>query len=366
MLSPKQGPRILFFSGGTALRGLSRELIAHTHNSVHVITPFDSGGSSAVIRQAFAMPAPGDMRNRLMALADRTHSGNPEVFELFATRLPKHGDEYDLDMDLAEMAMGRHPLVAVIPEPMRSIICEHITEFMECMPEDFNLHGASIGNIILTAGYLKGGGTFPPVLRTFGKLAKVKGMVLPVAEVDLHIAAELENGETVCGQHRLTGKAHAPLTSPIKRMWMAQGIDDPTPTSCEANPAVLNAIAQADLICLPMGSFYSSIMANLLPDGICEAISKSPRPKVYIPNLGQDPEAIGLSTTELAKRLAATIPLSHILVDSEHGVYPGGLDVPTLSELGLNVCDAPLVTDSSQPYIDPVLLAKTLIHCARS
>ena len=68
---PELGPRILFFTGGSALRKTSRELIKYTHNSIHLITPFDSGGSSAVIREAFAMPAVGDIRNRLMSLADQ-------------------------------------------------------------------------------------------------------------------------------------------------------------------------------------------------------------------------------------------------------------------------------------------------------
>ena len=52
---PPLGPRLVFFTGGTALRDLSRELIRYTHNSVHLVTPFDSGGSSATLRRAFAM-----------------------------------------------------------------------------------------------------------------------------------------------------------------------------------------------------------------------------------------------------------------------------------------------------------------------
>ena len=45
--TPSRGPRILFFSGGTALRGIARELKRFTWNSIHLVTPFDSGGSSA-------------------------------------------------------------------------------------------------------------------------------------------------------------------------------------------------------------------------------------------------------------------------------------------------------------------------------
>ena len=50
---PELGPRILFFSGGSALNGLCKTLKNYTHNSIHLVTPFDSGGSSAELRQAF-------------------------------------------------------------------------------------------------------------------------------------------------------------------------------------------------------------------------------------------------------------------------------------------------------------------------
>ncbi|MBL0700813.1 MAG: YvcK family protein, partial [Desulfosarcina sp.] len=66
--APELGPRLLFFSGGSALRHLSSTLTKYTYNSIHLITPFDSGGSSATLRRAFKMLAIGDIRNRLMAL----------------------------------------------------------------------------------------------------------------------------------------------------------------------------------------------------------------------------------------------------------------------------------------------------------
>ena len=76
---PPLGPRLVFFTGGTALRDLSRQLIHYTHNSVHLVTPFDSGGSSAALRRSFAMPAVGDIRNRLLALAGRDNVAGGSV-----------------------------------------------------------------------------------------------------------------------------------------------------------------------------------------------------------------------------------------------------------------------------------------------
>ena len=74
--APEYGPKLLFFSGGTALRELSEVLVEYTHNSIHLITPFDSGGSSAVLRRAFAMTDTvevyADPADRATAESDRS------------------------------------------------------------------------------------------------------------------------------------------------------------------------------------------------------------------------------------------------------------------------------------------------------
>ena len=132
---PELGPNILFFSGGTALRELSQEIIHYTHNTTHIITPFDSGGSSAVIRKAFGMPAVGDLRNRLMALADKSVHGNPAIFELFAHRLPSDREEPWLHEELNRLVKGRHELISAIPNPMRKIIRHYLLVFQNRMPD---------------------------------------------------------------------------------------------------------------------------------------------------------------------------------------------------------------------------------------
>ena len=86
--APELGPSILFFSGGSALNGVSHVLKNYTHNSTHMVTPFDSGGSSAKLRKAFSMPSIGDLRSRQVALANETVTGHPEVYKLFTYRFP--------------------------------------------------------------------------------------------------------------------------------------------------------------------------------------------------------------------------------------------------------------------------------------
>src|SRR5215467_8543104 len=144
--APELGPRLLFFSGGTALREVSQILTDYTHNSFHLITPFDSGGSSAALRRAFGMISVGDLRNRLLALADRNVRGHPEIYRLFAHRFPATAEQEDLRDQLDRMVRGEHPLVDAVPNPMRSIITNHRACFVELSPRDFVLRGASIGN----------------------------------------------------------------------------------------------------------------------------------------------------------------------------------------------------------------------------
>ena len=104
--APELGPRILFLSGGTALRQLCRVLKQYTHNSEHLITAFDSGGSSAQLRRAFAMPAIGDLRNRIVALADESVRGNPQIYRLFTHRLAHDAPAAELARELESLVSG--------------------------------------------------------------------------------------------------------------------------------------------------------------------------------------------------------------------------------------------------------------------
>lgn len=371
--SPELGPRILFFSGGTALRELSQTLIKYTHNSIHIITPFDSGGSSAKLRDAFDMPAIGDIRNRLMALADKTLHGNPQIFELFAYRFPKVASPDDLLRELGQMQRGEHQLVANIPDPMRSIIRHYITAFIEHMPETFDLRGASIGNLVLTAGYLENKRQMTPVIYIFSKLVKVRGEVLPVFNGSLHLAARLENGSIIIGQHNITCKETPQLPSPIVNLHLTATKDDPTPTTTAIPPKIKSLIGSAELICFPMGSFYTSVMANLLPSGIGTAIRETDCPKVFIPNLGTDPESATIPLTEQVRRLLTQLRketgeetptselITFVLLDSRNGKYPGGVHRTELENLGVTVIDTRLVSRESIPLIDEDLLAPILL-----
>ncbi|MBI5179733.1 MAG: GAK system CofD-like protein [Nitrospinae bacterium] len=372
-IMPELGPRILFFSGGTAIKNLSRELIRYTHNSIHIVTPFDSGGSSAHIRKAFRMLAVGDLRNRLVALVDNSVQGSPNIQNILSCRFSKDISQIELEERLKQMIIGRDPLVAAIPDPHRHIIQMYLRAFLSRMPRDFDLRGASIGNLIITGGYLKKGRTITHLISLLSRLAEAKGVIRPITEENCHLAAELENGEMVIGQHLITGKETAPISSPIRHLYLSAAPDKAEKREVKIAKETEYLIKKADLICFPMGSFYSSIIANTLPDGVGKAVAESKCQKVYIPNTGTDPEQIGMtvhsSVATLVSYLQKTAPaktpvgklLNHVIVDGKSGSYPNPLDLEAIRKMGIGVIDANLATPRSGLHLDERLLATVLL-----
>lgn len=370
---PELGPRILFFSGGSALNGLCNTLKSYTHNSIHLVTPFDSGGSSAELRRAFDMPSIGDLRSRLMALADETVLGHPEVYELFTYRFPKDAENEDLRVRLEAMAQGKSERIADVPNPMRRLIRNQLGYFLDAMPDFFDLRGASIGNLILVGGYLNNHHHLDPIIYLFSKLVNVQGTVRAIVNDDLHLAADLADGTRVIGQHRLTGKEVMPLTSQISKLYLSRERDSFVPAAAQLRKKNRKLIRNADLICYPPGSFYSSVLANLIPAGVGRAVASNDCPKVFIPNLGSDPEQIGMGFEDavhaLLNQLQLDVPeecgndklLNFVLVDRKNGRYPEGLSANFLHKLGIELVDVKLISKESAPYYDNDLLVSALL-----
>ena len=371
--NPELGPKILFFSGGSSLNETSEELILYTHNSLHIMTAMDSGGSSAQLRDAFDMPAIGDIRKRLLALADRTWSGNPAVLRLFGYRLAKNAAPPLLWREMESLADGEHPLVRSVSEPMRTIIRNFLNQFREQMPPGFDLRGASIGNLILASGYLNQRRQLDPVIYLFSQLVRGRGVVRPVTDHSLHLGAELKNGEIVIGQHLLTGKEHPPLQHPIRRLFLTRSLGDATAVEIPVSEKIVELISEAELICYPMGSFFTSLLANFLPAGIGEAIRANPCPKVFIPNTLPDPELKGKTLPEQVETLLSYLKkdnpqgiadrevLNLVLLDEEWAGYTGLLDRQNLRGRGIEVIDCQLISRLRRPLIDEKFLVPILL-----
>lgn len=371
--APELGPHVLFFSGGTALNVVSQVLKSYTHNSIHMVTPFDSGGSSAELRKAFAMPSIGDLRSRLMALADETILGHPEVYALFTHRFSKDAKNSELRVQLDAMCAGKDALIRAVPNPMRRLIRTQLGYFYDVMPASFDLRGASIGNLILAGGYLNNHQHLDPIIFLFSKLVGVRGIVKAIVNDNLHLGADLEDGSQIIGQHRLTGKELEPLTSPIKRLFLSADADAFKPAQAKLRKKSRKLIESAELICYPPGSFYTSLIANLLPEGVGEAIASNNCPKVYIPNLGRDPEQVGMCMDSSIQTLLHYLMenagpkhktsrlLNFVLLDSRLKTHLDPVSAELLEELGIQLIDTELVSKRDATFYDPELLVSALL-----
>ena len=143
-----------------------------------------------------------------------------------------------------------------------------------------------------------------------------------------------------------------------------------------ANDSVLDLIREADLICFPLGSFWTSIVANLLPAGVGTAIAEARVPKVFVPNAGEDPEQFGMKIHDCVEVLHRKVcddvredvslarVLDVVLCDSVGADYGDRLDLDRLAALGVEVLDLPLVTERSETMLDPKPLAEVLLTLA--
>jgi 2-phospho-L-lactate transferase/gluconeogenesis factor (CofD/UPF0052 family) len=125
-----------------------------------------------------------------------------------------------------------------------------------------------------------------------------------------------------------------------------------------------------------MGSFYSSVVANLLPGGVGRAIVNASSPRVYIPNTGLDPEQVGMSVADSVEELlryvradaGADVPVGRIvnvvLLDRNPRHYGMAVDVDRLTRLGVQVVSLELVAEGSGPHAHPLRLTEALLSLA--
>ena len=373
--APELGPKVLFFSGGSALRGFSRVLASYTHNSIHLVTPFDSGGSSAELRRAFSMPAVGDLRARLLSLADDSVTGHPDIAALFSHRLTNEHGRIGLEKGLEDLSTGKHALLKAIAEPMRSLIQSYIAEFRHQMPDNFDLDNASVGNLILTGGYLLHNRSLDPIAFLFGQLIKTRGTVRTTTDADLQLEVELENGRKITGQHRFTGKETAEIDSPITSIKLSGDADDvDTLDASKVAKETRKLIDSAELLVFPPGSFYSSVIANILPKGVIKAIQKNPAPRVYVPSLGTDLETLGMTLLDqirvldgyLSSRASNKRPkkpgIDFLLFDSRLLEISNRQADSIQNDLGIQIIDVDLARDEADlNRYDDAKLAEALL-----
>ena len=187
-----------------------------------IVTVSDDGGSSGRLRREFDILAPGDIRNCMVALAED---------EALLSKLFQH-----------RFSGGK------------------------------GLDGHSFGNLFLTA-LTAVSGDFQQAVQLSSEVLAIRGRIFPSTLTNVELEARLEGGRLVSGESRITESR-----DPIKTIRLR-------PRRCLPLPESLAAIAQADLITIGPGSLYTSVIPNLLVEGIPEAIVASAALKVYVCNL---------------------------------------------------------------------------------
>jgi uncharacterized cofD-like protein len=174
--------------------------------------------------------------------------------------------------------------------------------------ENGGLGGHSFGNLLLSA-LEKVTGSFEKAVEEAGKILYIKGKVIPVTTNQVRLKMVLNNRRILEGE---------------KEIYLSQEIDqgyktiylEPFP---KVNPRVIEEIQNADLIVVGPGGLHTSLIPNLLVEGVCEAISKSDAKKVYVVNLmNRKGQTTGYRTSHYLKELVRFIGkdiFDHILIN---------------------------------------------------
>ncbi|WNO09266.1 GAK system CofD-like protein [Teredinibacter sp. KSP-S5-2] len=365
-------PQILFFSGGSALTGLSAQLKKITPLSIHLISPFDSGGSTGKLRKAFNIPAFGDLRNRMVALMDEDARGYKEIAWLFKYRTAESDDKRKCLEEFNNLLEGNHLVFEKLPLLIKDYVIKNLIYFKNKFAREFDFCGASLGNILLTAVYFRNNKSLESMLKELYLLFPIRGIVRLTSTEDFQLFARLEDDTEVVGQHLITGKEVEPLCKKIVDLRLVKSLGEGVEVTCYLDKNNERYIKSADLICYPPGSFYSSIIANLLPKGAGKAVASTECNKVYVPNLGTDNEQYGMCLQESVETLIRYLRrdagnsvetktlLTHVLLDEDSSLYRGDLDTDFIQAHGIQVLKSRLVTGDRNTYYNPRLLAEAL------
>jgi len=310
----KRGPKIVAIGGGTGLPTLLQGLKEYTSNITAIVTVADDGGSSGKIRRDFKILPPGDIRNCLVALAD----AEPLMAKLFQYRFKQ--DTFD---------------------------------------------GHSFGNLFITA-MTEVVGDFGKAVKESSKILSIHGRVLPVSLEKVALVAELKDKTFLEGQSNI-----AKSPSPIERVFLK-------PQTIKPTNEVLKAIASADAIVMGPGSLYTSIIPNLLVNGVVDTIVKSRAVKIYICNImTQSGETDNYTVSDhlkaIIKHTVNLGVLDYVVVNSEdapsellerykaENSYVIACDVENIRKLGITLAKAKILSTRDYLRHDSLKLAHSIM-----
>jgi len=306
-----RGPVVTVIGGGHGLSVLLRGIKSSTSNISAVVTVADDGGSSGRLREELGIIPPGDLRNCLVALADT----EPLMEKLFQYRFE-----------------GKTALA-----------------------------GHSFGNLFIAA-MNEVTGDMETALKESSKVLAVKGRVIPASKEHVRLDAIMVDGTVVEGESQIP-EAH----KKIRRVQLF-------PRKVEAVPAALEAIETADAIILGPGSLYTSIMPNLLVDGVAKALKKSHAIKIYICNVMTQPgETDNYTAFDHVKAIldhTGRGSIDYVLVNSspipkdfldKTGAQAVTVDEDKINALGCGLIKADLLSEVDAGRHDPEKLCRAVI-----
>ena len=318
----ERGPKITAIGGGTGLSTMLRGLKKYTKNLTAVVTVADDGGGSGVLRRDIGMPPPGDIRHCMESLANV----EPIMERLLTYRF-----------------------------------------------QEGSLAGQSFGNLILAA--LNGvTGSFEEAVAQMSQVLAITGRILPVTSADVQLEAVFENGARVVGESKISSFkkeqdcriAHVALL----------------PERPAALPDALQALREADLILMGPGSLYTSVIPNLLVEGVVEAICRSEALKIYVCNImTQEGETEGYTAADHVDALlshgapglvdlclANSAPVRPGLVEKyrEEDAAPILVDRERIRAMGLELEEYPVASEGGDyARHDPDRLAAAVLDVYR-
>lgn len=321
--------KVVSIGGGTGLSTLlsglkhfvaSFDEEAYIESLSAIVTVTDDGGSSGRLREELQMLPPGDIRNCMIALSE----DSTLLARLFRHRFRGSGD----------------------------------------------LGGHSFGNLFLAA-LTDITGDFAEAVRLSSEVLASKGHIFPATVSDVRLVAELEDGRQVHGETQITA-----ARSRIQSLRLV-------PSECLPLPEALAAINAADVITLGPGSLFTSLIPNLLVNGVPEAIASSKATRIFIANLMTQPgETEGFGFREhlaTVRHYASQIHFDYTIVNrraitaeqaqmyAADGAVQVLLTTPadaTACDAGIEIVSADLLDEGEMVRHNSSRLARAVVDCA--
>lgn len=224
----KKEKKILVIGGGTGTYTVLSGLKKYPLELSVIVSMMDSGGSNRVIRDEFGLLPTSDLRQCMVALA--SEESHELLRQLFTYR-------YSQGTGISGMTFGNLFMAA-------------LTDIHDSQEE---------------------------AIKKTCEILDVQGDIIPVTYDDVHLVARYESGRQVLGEHY--------IDEPEEDLGEARIVELEVIPQAKANKKAIKAIKEADAIILGPGDLYTSIICNLVIDGITEAIKKSKAQKIYVVNL---------------------------------------------------------------------------------